>query len=79
MSATDRPALVIEITPEMIEAGKNVLVDHVVWGGDRSGFFDDDGYVGSDVVIRRILVAVASVGLHQERALVRLQSGRLPC
>lgn len=67
MDGTDRHSTDgIEITPEMIEAGRGVLIDLISWGGDNSGFFDSDGFVESDEVIRRIYLAMAGAGSRPE-------------
>lgn len=56
----------MDISPEMIAAGRAILVDLINWGGDDSGFFDCNGFVESGEVIRRIYLAMASVGSHPE-------------
>ena len=56
----------IEITPEMIEAGTDVLRDLISWGGDRGGFFDrDHDFVEMPEVVSLIYRAMAILELRQ--------------
>lgn len=58
----------IEVTSEMMESGYRVFCDSIVWGGDDSGFFDDDGFVDSREMLRRIYLAMKYAELHQALA-----------
>jgi hypothetical protein len=69
-AALDRPALTeVEITPAMVEAGFDVFCDMICWGGDRSGFYDDNGFVECRDAISRIYRAMAEAAeSHLARA-----------
>ncbi len=59
----------IELTPEMIEAGTDVLCELISWGGDRGGFFDEKcAFVEMPEVVSRIYRAMAIVGSRQAQA-----------
>lgn len=57
---TGRRLTDVEITDAMIDAGLDVFSDMIVWGGDRSGFFDDNGFVECRDAICRIYRAMAA-------------------
>lgn len=60
MGETGRRLTDVVITPAMIEAGLATFSDMIVWGGDNSGFFDDDGFVECRDAISRIYLAMVS-------------------